>query len=56
MMKKTPSLKNGCTHFMRDTWNEGNVVFIIIVTSKREPTAYLIIRYVSTVIAGRMKI
>ena len=23
MMKKTPSLKNGCTHFMRDTWNEG---------------------------------
>ena len=56
MMKKTPSLKNGCTHFMRDTWNEGNIVFIIIVTSKREPTAYLIIRYVSTAVDGSMKI
>ena len=23
MLKNTPNLKNGCTHFMRDTWNEG---------------------------------
>lgn len=24
MLKNTPNLKNGCTHFMRDTWNEGS--------------------------------
>ena len=23
MLKNTSNLKNGCTHFMRDTWNEG---------------------------------
>ena len=26
-MKKAPSLKSGCTHFMRDTWNEGKCYF-----------------------------
>ena len=26
MLKNTPNLKYGCTHFMRDTWNEGKQI------------------------------